>query len=779
MDRARRLLHYLEREPQPNLKDVAYTLNTQLEDARYRLAIVASSVDDLQGKLQRALNRLGSRDCRQIKDVSGIYFFEEPVGRQGKLAFLFPGEGSQYANMLLDLALHFPEVRACFDLADRAFVDHPRNYVPSDFIFPRPSFSDGGSAAVEEKLWQIDGAVEAVLIADWAMLMLLRRLEIQPDAILGHSTGDYAAMFASGLIDVTDEPGYIQTIVTLNSLYVQLSREVSLPESRLVAAATDHATSASIVEQVQGDVYVAMDNCPHQSVIVGTRAAVEQAAEHLRSRGVIYEFLPFDRPYHTPLFESYAEGWLGQFFDELPISASKVPLYSCTSMAPYPSELAEIRELFVAHWVRPVRFRETIERMYSDGVRAFIEVGPRGNLTAFVDDILRGSPHLAVPSNTMRLSGISQLNHLCAQLAAQGIPMRLDYLYARRAPRRLALDTPEAAANPKAAMWMRLALGVPPFEVSSPKRAPKQAVTAPSEAPAPPAPVVVDNRPVDVPANVTRPVPGRAVAVNRPPGPRSQVMQDYVATMDQFLGLQEQVMRAYLGGARRAGSQRPITPGAARPLPQAPTPVGDASPAGTASRQSPELPSYPLLGKATSFVPGQELVCERRLDEREDIFLREHALGGRVSMTDETLRPLSIVPLTISMELLAEAGAALMPGRTLIGMRDVRAYRWIQVEDEPVTLSIKARRSSSAPDEVEVEIRNAQGAAAPVMQGVMIFGDSYPEPPPPAHLSLDSEPVSRSRAWPRWSVPGRTVRWRGFRFFRPTACFAPTGARVS
>ena len=58
----------------------------------------------------------------RIKDRSGIYFFENSLGRQGKLAFLFPGEGSQYVNMLQDLCQHFPEVRDCFDLLDRAFI---------------------------------------------------------------------------------------------------------------------------------------------------------------------------------------------------------------------------------------------------------------------------------------------------------------------------------------------------------------------------------------------------------------------------------------------------------------------------------------------------------------------------------------------------------------------------------------------------------------------------------------------------------------------------------
>ena len=777
----RRLLDYLDRAPQANLRDVAYTLNTDLEGAPYRLAVVASSVGDLRAKLGRAVDRLGSPGCRQIKDISGIYFFEEPIGRRGKLAFLFPGEGSQYVNMLLDLSLHFPEVRACFDLADRAFIDHPRNYLPSDFIFPRPSLSEPERSAVEQKLWRIDGAVEAVLIANWAMSTVLSRLQIRPDAVLGHSTGDYSAMFASGMIDVTDEPAYIQTIVDWNSMHSRLSGEVTIPEAALVAAATDFATLASIVDQVQGDIYIAMDNCPHQAVMVGTKAAAEQAVEHLRSRGVIYEFLPFDRPYHTPLFQAYADPSSRRFFAQLPISAPKVPIYSCTTMAPYPSDISEIRELFVSHWVRPVRFRETIQTMYADGVRVFVEVGPRGNLTAFVDDILRGAPHFAVPSNVLRRSGITQLNHLCAQLAAQGIPMRLDHLYTRRAPRRLSMETPEADTQRESGTSMKLVLGVPELRVSSRRRAAEPAA-ARSASPAPAARATREREPVETAARYAASAPSVATGVGRARGNPTTAMESYVATMDRFLGLQQQVMQAFLSrpgpaataesigspepersaseasrGARAVGvgphgidgsPQPERSASEARAVGVGPHGIdGSALPAGRTNHRPPGLPNYPLLGTVTSLVPGQELLAVRRLDEKEDLFLRQHALGGRVSLTDETLRPLSIVPLTISMEILAEAASALMPDRTLIGMREVRAHRWIRVDEEPVTLSIAARRNSPAGDEVRVEIRNPGGKEAEldtaVIEGVMIFGDRYSEPPPTAKLSLDSERVSR------------------------------------
>src|SRR5207249_4260069 len=121
--------------------------------------------------------------------------------------------------------------------------------------------------------------------------------------------------------------------------------------------------------------------------------------------------LPFDRPYHTPMFQAYAEGAGEEFFARLSISAPRIETWSCTTASRYPTRVEEIRKLFVAHWVRPVLFSETVANMYADGVRLFVEAGPRGNLTAFVSDILRGKPHLAMPANVPRRSGLTQINH--------------------------------------------------------------------------------------------------------------------------------------------------------------------------------------------------------------------------------------------------------------------------------------------------------------------------------------------------------------------------------
>jgi acyl transferase domain-containing protein len=726
IERGSQFAKYLARASNLPLKDIAFTLNSRLQGEPSRLAIVASSKDDLAQKLTAALGRLEDPKCRQIKDNAGVYFFDQPL--RGSLAFLFPGEGAQYPNMLLDLCLHFPEVRRCFDLADRALTHAARRILPSDFIFPRSILSEAEQVEVKHALWLIDGAVESVLIANWALSTLLAHLEIRPDVILGHSTGDYSAMAASGIIGINDD-GYIETILEWNKAHRRLEKQIRVPEAMLVAVAADAATVQSIADAAGPDLYLAMDNCPHQSVLVGSKSAAEKAIGELRNRGIIYELLPFDRPYHTPLFQPYAERAGEEFFAHLPIQAPQSLVYSCTTASPFPSDVAAIQKLFVAHWVRPVLFSETVKKLYDDGVRLFVEVGPRGNLTAFVSDILRGKPHLAMPANVSRRSGLTQINHLVGILAAQRAGMRLDYLYARRNPQNLRWEdtagVPPARPQPEP---MKLPLALPPLKLSP--RPPKIASTklngialspthpaGTSPLPSPPL------RTAAALADRTEPLPApqphtAAALADRAepvyPAASAAVMQEYLKGMQAFLDVETQVMSAFLNRSRTTQT------------------------ANGALSASPR--DFPLLGAITSLVPFDQLTAVRQLSPQNDLFLRDHALGGPISLTCPDLRPLTVVPLTMSMEILAEAGAALMPGKLLIGMRDIQARQWIQVDDTPVDLEISARRLAHSATEVSVQVRKD---SAPVIEGIMIFGDAYPPPPATSLVPLQAERTSR------------------------------------
>ena len=182
-----------------------------------------------------------------------------------------------------------------------------------------------------------------------------------------------------------------------------------------------------------------MDNCANQLVLYGAREAVAALQAELAAAGAICLPLPFDRGYHTADFADVSAAFR-DYYGRIKLRAPRVPLYSCASTRLFPGTAAAVRKLAAAQWSQPVRFRETIEQMVADGVDCFVEVGPSGNLTAFVNDIPAGRAQTAIASNLRRRDGVEQLLTVLAQLYASGRRVRLDSLFAGRRIARVDLD---------------------------------------------------------------------------------------------------------------------------------------------------------------------------------------------------------------------------------------------------------------------------------------------------------------------------------------------------
>jgi phosphopantetheinyl transferase/acyl carrier protein len=191
--------------------------------------------------------------------------------------------------------------------------------------------------------------------------------------------------------------------------------------------------------------------------------------------------------------------------------------------------------------------------------------------------------------------------------------------------------------------------------------------------------------------------------------------------------------------ATRLAAAATVAPAADIPRDAERAPDGDrpAAPAATG----------PFIGKIVSFAAGRQLVALREVRLEEDRFLRDHILGRDISMLDRDLPGLPVMPLTMSMEMLGEAAAALVPGRRLVGMRDVRAYRWMALDGEKLTVKLVA---TAKPDtnEVSVQIFEADAAPAavaptPLVEGTMVLADAYPEPPVSAPFALTGERPSK------------------------------------
>ncbi|HSQ55681.1 MAG TPA: acyltransferase domain-containing protein, partial [Gemmata sp.] len=285
-------------------------------------------------------------------------------------------------------------------------------------------------SAAEASLRQLGPSIFGVLLADQAIYRVLQNLQLPVSAVAGHSAGELGALLASGAMRSQEHLG--TRLVEIMDIMQRQESESGGPEAALLAVGAGKAAVQEAARKVASvSVVVAMDNCPHQCVAVGPAQEIAAVEAEILARGLVCERLPFRRPYHTPLFEP----WMGAFrelFANIPFEKPLVPVYSCSTGSRFPDSPAAMRELAVNHWVSPVEFTRMIETMYADGVRLFVEAGPRGNLSAFVEDVLRGKPLAAIPANVQRKSGPTQINHLVAQLVAHHVPVNLSHLHASR-----------------------------------------------------------------------------------------------------------------------------------------------------------------------------------------------------------------------------------------------------------------------------------------------------------------------------------------------------------
>lgn len=632
-------------DPSPvRLEDLAYTMALRAgEPGPIRAAVVADSPDDLHRKLSRLLERLAEAGCDRIQDRSGIFFFADPLAGAGKVAFLFPGEGSQYANMLADLCMHFPEVRRTFDVLDQVYREGGRTTVPSDFIFPRPTFSAAEKEWVQSQLWDMDMAPAAVLTANEALLKLIEGLGVKPDVVVGHSSGEWAALRAAGVFGTSVEQRDRWIAPELLNVYRETIDLDNIPRASLLAIGTDRAQVEEILADAGGEATIAMDNCAHQVVVAVALGSADQVADAARRRSLVVETLDFDRPYHTARFRPYSER-LRAALEPLQLERPRVPVISCATGEPFPEDGPSIKQLACDQWVKPVRFRQTVEDLYDRvGVRFFVEVGPRGNLSAFVEDTLRGRKSCVMPANQLRRSGTTQLNHLVGMLFAQGMDLNLKYLFRHRDPNRVDLAATPEVGKPAAALRLQFPEMKLPQDLLE-RLATRQAPRSRPEATPLGAPAVMEQ---EDPRDGGLPAPGPGVFPPPSSRPSSDVAHAFLDTMEQFLAVQQRVMTAYLAAGPEAGPDPDRSPaGTVDPPPNGrPEPAHPSSASVVFPRDTPM--EEPVVPEAQLPPPEVEAEPPPAPDTTPD---GDYATILREIVSERTGYPIETITLTADLE---------------------------------------------------------------------------------------------------------------------------------
>ncbi|MFI6357041.1 beta-ketoacyl synthase N-terminal-like domain-containing protein [Streptomyces sp. NPDC050743] len=312
---------------------------------------------------------------------SDVWFRPGPLlgpGGGGRLAFVFPGLEGDFTPRTDDIAAHFG-------------------------LSPLP----GADVRVGDVGRHGFGVVGVGRLLDQA----LRRMGVVPDAVAGHSVGEWTAMAVGGLY-APDQVDAFMAEFDPDS--------VTVPGLTFAALGTSAArVRALLAESWAGSgIELSHDNAPRQCMVCGPGAAVAEFVLSLRAQGVICQVLPFRSGFHTPMLEPYLAP-IREAADRFRLHPPTVAVWSGTTAAPFPRAERAVRELFVRHLLEPVRFRELTEALYAAGHRVFVQAGP-GRLTSLIADTLGDRDHLTVAANVPERGGMPQLRRVATALWTAG-----------------------------------------------------------------------------------------------------------------------------------------------------------------------------------------------------------------------------------------------------------------------------------------------------------------------------------------------------------------------
>lgn len=286
-----------------------------------------------------------------------------------KIAFIFPGQGSQYVGMGKDFYDYCPASREMFDLAAEA----------SGMDLKHILFEENEEINIT-KYTQI-----AMLADEVALLAAVRDRGIDSSVNAGLSLGEYAALVASGVMTAEDA---FRIIVKRGAL---MQEAVPTGGAMTAVMGLDAAAIEKICAETDGIVSVANYNCPGQIVITGEKAAVDAAAAKMKEAGA-RRCVPLNvsGPFHSKMLAGAGEK-LAAELEKVEIHDIQTP-YITNVTADYVTDKNAVRGLLRDQISNPVRWQQSVERMIADGVEVFVEIGPKRSLCGFMKKIDKSVP---------------------------------------------------------------------------------------------------------------------------------------------------------------------------------------------------------------------------------------------------------------------------------------------------------------------------------------------------------------------------------------------------
>ncbi len=376
-----------------------------------RLAVVAADESELRTKLNQAADAVEKAPKEAFSAPGGIHygFAIEP----GEVAFLFPGQGSQYIGMGARWAMHFDEARKVWDRA--AALDFDAESSLNQVVFPPPAFTDDEKQEQKERLTATEWAQPALGATSLSAFALLQEMGLTPACAGGHSYGEVTALCAAGVFDE-------ESMLQVSRKRGELMAAASSTPGAMSAVSAEIDELRELVEKWGVDVVVANHNSPRQCVLSGPTEAIDDVEGRLRDEKISFKRLPVSTAFHSSLVSDSSEPFL-DFLKDVDFGEADFPVYANSLAAAYPDDADEMREILANQLASSVRFVEQVRGMYDQGVRTFLEVGPRSTLTKLVGKCLDGKAHHALHVDRRGKSSVETFFGALGRLSVCGVEL--------------------------------------------------------------------------------------------------------------------------------------------------------------------------------------------------------------------------------------------------------------------------------------------------------------------------------------------------------------------
>jgi PfaB family protein len=440
------------------------------------VALIAGSRDRLRHWIAEARRAVRDAAAVRCNGPEGVCFTPAPLGPGGAVAFVYPGSGNHFLGMGRAIGMRWPEVLRRMDAATAQL----KSQMLPDCILPRrtawgPGWEEAARAHLTaEPLQMIFGQV----MHGGLMTTLVRQFIAAPDAAIGYSLGESAALFALGAWP--DRGQMLKRMAATDLFSTQLTGPChAARRAWRIPADQPFAWTVAVVDRAAETVRPAVArrprarllivNTPEECVIGGDRQAVQAVIAEL---GCNAFFLDGVVTVHCDAAEP-----VRQAYRDLHLFPTTAPpgirFYSCATGRALELTAESAADAILAQALNGFDFTATIQRAYADGLRIFIEMGPQASCTRMIGRILADRPHLAIPASVRGEDEALTVLKLLGNLWTHRVPLSLDFLYGPGDP------AADAAAPAVFARTVTVALGGPaPQPPAAPAAAPLPAPAA-------------------------------------------------------------------------------------------------------------------------------------------------------------------------------------------------------------------------------------------------------------------------------------------------------------